>query len=283
MKSQKNMKGFIFTLDAVFALVIAAIGTSILLYVNFTGIGVYGISASQAPAILQTMLKTNIASASSGSLYASYLASSAYGSTYPWRQLAHDGALSSSTGYSLQSPYLLYTFNAPSGQLILPAVAVDDGAVALAAASTIYILNSTSGKQQFSFSVGTGASANIVSSPAIYDGMVYYANKNNVVRGVNIYNGTLQWSFNASNSITTPMEILKQLPFLWNLKWILYSKSDKWKSDSVRHPCTACPNADLHVWGIHNPDRFPNKAELSLFVLSIREFAIGRVEYAPLH
>jgi len=208
MNANRKIKGFVFTLDAVFALVVAAIGTSILLYVDFTGVGAYGIAAGQAPAILQTLLRTSLTSASSGSVFANYLSASAYAAVFPWRQAAHDGSLSSGTGYSLQSPYLLYTFSVPPGQLVLPAASADSGVVAIAAANILYVINATTGVQQFSFGAGTGTPSNIVSSTAIYRNVVYYANVNNVIRGISISNGSLKWSFNASNSITTPIEVL---------------------------------------------------------------------------
>lgn len=200
-----NMKGFIFTLDAIFALVVASVGVSILLYVNFVGAVAYTSSVSQALGILQSMLKTTPGSIAGGSLYASYLSTSSNGSTYTWPQFGHDAALSSSTGYSLQQPYLLYTWNAPSPAVILPVVSINTGFVALAAGSKIYLLNATTGKSKTSFP--SGSPSNVVGAPAVYGSMFFYGNATNTVRGVNVYNTMVQWNFTATNSITTPIEI----------------------------------------------------------------------------
>src|SRR5580700_8934877 len=102
MRMQKNMKGFIFTLDAVFALIIAVIGTSVLLYIDFTGVGSYGIGSALASRIMQSMLETTVAGGSNGSVYLNYLFTSSSASTYTWQQFGHDAALTSSTGYSPQ-------------------------------------------------------------------------------------------------------------------------------------------------------------------------------------
>ncbi len=197
------MKGFIFTLDAVFALIIAAIGTSVLLYVDFTGAGSYSIASSQAYTAMQSMLQTTVAGASGGSLYINYLLASSYGSTFSWQQLGHDAALSSGTGYSLQAPFLLYTFTTPNMANVLPAVVVNSGFAAVTAHNTVYLINATTGN----LIRISATSTKIVGAPAIYMNMLFYANSTNTVRGVNLYNTSIQWKFNAVNSVTTPMEI----------------------------------------------------------------------------
>ena len=196
------MKGFIFTLDAIFALIVAAVGVSILLYVDFSSAGAYGTAASQASSILQSMLQTSVSSVSGGSLYLSYLSASSSASTATWPQFGHDGALSSA-GYSLPTPYILYTWNAPT--VIQPIVSVNTGFVTLAAGNKIYLLNATTGKLKTSFP--SGNPTNVIDGPATYGNMFFYANASKVVKGVNVYNTMVQWNFTAANFITTPIEI----------------------------------------------------------------------------
>lgn len=197
------MKGFIFTLDAVFALVVAAVGVSILLYVDFTNPGSYASASTQAASIMQGMLQTTVGSAASGSLYLSYLTTSSGASAFVWPQFAHDAALSSSTNYSLQAPVLLYTFNAPN--VIIPSVSVNSGFAAFASGNKVYLINASTGKSKAVVPVGT--TTNAVDAPAIYRNMLMFANATNVVRAFNVYNTVLQWNFSAGNSITTPIEI----------------------------------------------------------------------------
>ncbi len=201
---KKNMKGFIFTLDAIFALVVASVGVSILLYVDFANATSYVAGSSQAASVMQSMLQTTMASISGGSLYASYLSASANASTYAWPQFGHDGALSSSTGFSPQAAFLLYTFNTPSSNM-LPTVAVNLGLVAFAAGDKVYLINATTGVQKTVFPAGNPST--VVGAPAIYKNMFFYANASNVVRGVSISNTLVQWNYTASNSIISPILI----------------------------------------------------------------------------
>ena len=120
-----NMKGFIFTLDAVFGLVVAAVGISILLYIGFVNPSSYAYPNAQAQNLLQNLLQTGIQNSSEGSLYINYLASASNASAYSWPQFAHDGYLSSSVGGALQAPFLMYEFGVPGN--ILPSIAVDSG------------------------------------------------------------------------------------------------------------------------------------------------------------
>ena len=202
-RKTNNKKGFIFTLDAVFALIIAAIGTSILLYVDFTGASSYGIGASLASGIMQSMLQTSLLEASNGSVYLNYLSASAYASTYPWQQFGHDGMLSSATGYAQQAPLLLYTYTTGSN-VILPAVAVNSGMAAVAAGTKVYIINATTGNLVANT---TANPANVFGAPAIYSNMFFYATSNRIVKSANLFNGSTLWSFTTSNQITTPIEI----------------------------------------------------------------------------
>jgi hypothetical protein len=200
---KRNMKGFIFTLDAIFALVVAAVGVSILLYVDFTSPAAYGSAAYQASSVLQSMLQTTIGSAAGGSLYLSYLTTSSNASAYTWPQFAHDGSLGSGTGYSLQAPFLLYTYSTPAD--ISPSVAVSDGVAAIPAGSKIYLINASTGK--FISSIPSGSPSSIVGTPAISGGEIIYANATGNVVAASIYNGMQIWSIKPGNTITTPISI----------------------------------------------------------------------------
>lgn len=207
MRAKRNFKGFVFTLDAVFALIVAIVGVSILVYLDYTGGGAsYGIAASRAPAMLQSMLSTTIAG-TAGSRYIGSLATSALGSTSTWKQFGGSETLSSSTEYAPHAPYLLYTFSAPSSTALLPDIVAGDGLAIAESGSNIYIFNASTGNSVTSISYGSGSGAYVNEAPAIYKGTLFYPNNNKVVRAVSIYGNYIEWSFNSSNTITSPIEI----------------------------------------------------------------------------
>ncbi len=202
MQKQKNLKGFIFTLDAVFALVVAAAGISILLYGSLANQGLYASSSSEAYGLMQGMLQTTLGTAS-GSAYITALTPAANVSALSWPQYGHDAQLSSSSAYSLQAPYLLYTYTTTSN--MIPSAVLDSGFVFVASGNKVYMINASTGVLKSSLPAGSGA--NVVGVPAIYKSTLFFANASNYVRGINIYNSVLQWNFTVGNSITTPLEI----------------------------------------------------------------------------
>jgi hypothetical protein len=201
---KRNMKAFIFTLDAVFALVVASAGISILLYGTLANQSTYTSSPTQAYGLMQGMLQTSVVSAS-GSSYIGSLVPYQNVSTSSWPQYGHDAQLSSGVGAALQTPYLLYAYTAPAN--ILPSVVVDGGFVYAAAGNKIYMINATTGALRSSLPAGNGAS--VVGVPAIYKSILLFANASNYVRGINVYNSVEQWNFSTGpgNTVITPLEI----------------------------------------------------------------------------
>ena len=153
------MKAFIFTLDAVFALVVASAGISILLYGTLANQSTYTSSPTQAYGLMQGMLQTSVVSAS-GSSYIGSLVPYQNVSTSSWPQYGHDAQLSSGVGAALQTPYLLYAYTAPAN--ILPSVVVDGGFVYAAAGNKIYMINATTGALRSSLPAGNGDRKSVV-------------------------------------------------------------------------------------------------------------------------
>lgn len=196
----KNEKGFIFTLDAVFALVVASVGISILLYASFTNTAAYGYPVEQAFNLLHNLIQAP--QISNGTAYSSYLEYVQNTSIYTWPQFAHDGQLSSASGYGPKTPMLLYSFVASNA--ILPAVSVAEGDAAFSAGSNVYVLNAGTGKQVFTF---TSKSA-IAKPPLIYEGSFYYANATNSIGDVSLANANQIWSLSAVNGIYSQLSII---------------------------------------------------------------------------
>ena len=203
----RNLKGFIFTLDAIFALIVAAAGISIILYISFTGSTQYAAPAFEAHAILQSMLHTSLNSAMSGSQYISYLVVSSNSTAGIWQQFGHGSSLSSGTSHATQSAFLLYSFNSPSLS-VLPTAVVNSGFVALSSGNSIELLNATTGNVVGMLSSGSGSVSDVVGVPAIYRNMLYYGNANGIVGAINLQSMSHQWLFYSSSAITTPIEIL---------------------------------------------------------------------------
>jgi hypothetical protein len=203
MMQKGNLKGFIFTLDAIFSLVVSAVGISILLYANFANPGSFSAPGTQAYGTLQNMLQTGISSLSRGSQYLGALTQYSNISSANWPQYGHDSALSSAAPFSLASPYLLYTYNLPSN--MLSGIAINGKFAYIASGSKIYVINATNGKPFESFPAANPST--IVSDPAIYRNTVFYANSTGFVNAVNVQNSIIGWNFSTGGVITTPMEI----------------------------------------------------------------------------
>ena len=58
----RNMKGFVFTIDAVFALIVAGFAISVIAYVNFTSPSYYQVPQTTDYTLLSSMVQANIAS-----------------------------------------------------------------------------------------------------------------------------------------------------------------------------------------------------------------------------
>lgn len=89
----RNMKGFVFTIDAVFALIIASIATTLLLYINFYSPIVYGTGALDASGMEQSLLSTTIGNV------CSYF----YASSFPICSFSSNGSNVSFGAYQVSS------------------------------------------------------------------------------------------------------------------------------------------------------------------------------------
>ncbi len=196
------MKGFVFTLDAIFALIVTAIGISIITYIGFVNPSPYALASGEAYGAMQTLLQTGIGSNLQGSQYFSPLGSASNGSAYAWPQFGRDGMLSSYTEYG-QHPYLLYSYTAQGP--IVPVIAVGDNYAVLESGNSIYTLDAGNGALVSTFT--SNSPANMIDGAAIYHGMVFYANSSGYVMGMNENGNAALWNFSTSNMISTPIEI----------------------------------------------------------------------------
>ena len=204
MAIKSNLKGFVFTLDAFFALIVAVASVSILMYVHFSSTLLYTAPSAEASSILQNLLQTSVLTASSGNLYASYLLNGWNGNAYSWPQFSHDQYHSSNTSYGPKAGYLLYIFKAAN--TITPVVAVDRGIAAFAAGFHLYAINATNGGVVSTYPLISAATIPV--APVIYKNEIIYATSGGYINAVSVSNSFVQlWSRSMGAAATTPLQI----------------------------------------------------------------------------
>ena len=196
------MKGIVFTMDALFALVIAAAGISMLLYVSYTTQAPAAIHYSDVEAILESLASTSISSMANGSWIAQGIV------------MQYAGANETSPGF-LGGPYadsggvsgplrpiLDFAFN-PQNTITTGVVAAY-GNIYFAANSMLYSVNATTNKLAWSVNTIT----NVAQTPVLYSGMLFFANSTNLT-AVSALTGAMIWSTNAisaaSATLTSPI------------------------------------------------------------------------------
>lgn len=170
----KTMKGFIFTVDAIFSLIVASAAVSILIFAYYSPSFSSQEPTSEAYAIAQSLLQTTVGQAAQGINYASYIFTTSSSTQYSWPQYGNNASLSSSTpAYGPQQPLLAWSFRAQNN--IYPAPAVADGLVVfttIGIKSRLYALNATTGNVIVNTSVG----GTYVTAPIVFNHMMITGN-----------------------------------------------------------------------------------------------------------
>ncbi|MGC8669553.1 MAG: LamG-like jellyroll fold domain-containing protein [Candidatus Micrarchaeia archaeon] len=192
-----NLKGFIFTLDALFALIIAAAGISILLYIHPLTNGGYSIPVSEASSMLNGLLNTNLQSVSLPGLSNNITSNNA--SLFGWPQFGNYENETASTAYGPETTSTLFSFN--TGRYPISDVLADKGLVIVTYGDSIVALNATDGRKIYSINTGS----NITGMPATYMNEIIYANSTGFLCGANIKNGTIVWTSKISVPVDTPI------------------------------------------------------------------------------
>ncbi len=195
----KNLKAFVFTIDAIFALILASAATSLLV------LSVYmPPSQLQGPVAESTGISLNFMQATIGqevtSIPLAAAAADGWSSgRYTWPQYGNNAGESSSTqGFGPQFPFVLFSYQT-SGP-INPAPAVADGLVVFSTngvGSNLYAINATTGALVFNVPDPKGGV--YVGSPVIYHGEIYIADSNGIVEAYS-ENGLFLWGAQISGS-----------------------------------------------------------------------------------
>ena len=111
----RNFKGFVFTVDAVFSLIVAAASISMLLFVVYIPTFSSQPATSQAQGILQTMLQTTLGQLAPATPAAAYAVDWWRSSQFTWANYGYNASNPSGTpSYGPQLPLLAFDFQAPN-------------------------------------------------------------------------------------------------------------------------------------------------------------------------
>ena len=192
------MKGIIFTLDAIFALVIVMASISILLYFSYSPHTPYSIQYVEARSITSALLSTSLRQLQNGSTQASEITNQSLGANETWPQ--YSGGISQAQSlYVPTRPFVSYVFDA--GSAVTTAILADYGNIYFATASNLYAVNAS--QDRISWSDGV---ASISSTPVLIDGELVYAYPSGLT-AVSAYSGNVIWGPMGIGTATSPLII----------------------------------------------------------------------------
>lgn len=193
-----KLHGFIFTIDAVFALIVAAAAVGILLYAHFSEPASFQITSSEALSTAEALAQTPLSASTSLIAEAAANAGAASGS---WPYYAQGDGLASSAAYGPLMPQLLFQYAAAGSITSPPSVA--NGKVVFASGNTIYLLNASTGKTVSPYPIATASN---VLYPIFYKTNVIYANLSGYITA-RATTGNVLWTSAASIPEFAPMTI----------------------------------------------------------------------------
>lgn len=190
------MKGFVFTLDALFALMIAAIGISLVFYFSYSAPTPYMIQHSASTSFLNVLASSNLSRISNLPLVG-HMSNQSAASNQNWPMKSANQYNNAGNRYGPSALTLNYVFNANS-PIINGTIVAGYGNVYFGAGNVVYALNSTTGSLVWKSSTPYNSILGIapyVNSTLLYSGMLIYATYANVV-ALNALNGTVIWGSN---------------------------------------------------------------------------------------
>ncbi len=195
------MKLIVFTLDALFALLIAVMSLSLLFYITFYPNSAYSMPQKAAQQTLAYLLTTNTSVLNGPAPSTIYYASNTSISAQTWDQYMKNAEHQGGNVDGPKAPMMQFIYSAPSA--IIRGIVADYGNIYFGAGSKMYAVNASSGSLLWNINT-----YNIVASTSvIYSGMLIFSNSiglNSVdpLTGSQIYYAP----FNpAISTITTPL------------------------------------------------------------------------------
>jgi hypothetical protein len=195
----RNLKGFVFTVDAIFALIVAGAAIALIAYVNFVSPSYYQAPQAMDVSLIASMLQGNLGGMQ-GITYAKY-AALAGSSTSQWPAFGGGPQLNSSSGYATQTPRLLFNYTIGSEINGNPVVA--DGAAVFTSGTSVYVINATTGGDP----VVIDARTQVVGTPVIYHNSVLFANSSGYMSAFS-ENGVKLWAAALPAAPTSPLSLI---------------------------------------------------------------------------
>jgi len=187
------MKGVIFTIDSIFALVIAMASISILLYFHYFSAAPYSIRYAEAQNILSALSGTSVAELSNTTPIAYSIVRQSEGLHEIWPQLMNNSFGEAYTGYGPLFPFVSFVYNT-SSQITSNLVAAY-GNIYVGTVSGVFAFNATYGSTVWH------RSSTPVQSLLVYDNLLIFANSTNI-SAVSPLSGSSLWSLKFSGIST---------------------------------------------------------------------------------
>ncbi len=208
------MKGIVFTIDAVFALLIASAAISVLLYFVYTSPVPYNLQYSSSSGLFTTLASARINLLSYIPMAVS-MSNQQAASGEHWVQMLGNAQNNAGNQHGPQYLTLEYAFNAPE-PIVNGTIQSDYGNVYFASGNEMYALNISSGNKIWAvaspYNSAFGMSPDIMSS-FLYRGMIIYSTPANIT-AINAQNGNTIWS---SNTVYTSADQVSRLFKYYNL------------------------------------------------------------------
>ncbi len=209
------MKGIVFTMDAIFALVITVVGVSVLLFFQYYAQTPYNLHYSNAQTIFSNLASTTVASVQNSSFIAKALVNQYAGANETSPLFLGSAYAQGSNPIGPLYPTISYVFK--PGNTITTSVVAAYGNIYFAANSMLYAVNATTNATVWS----TNTRSNVASTPALASGMIFYANATNLT-AANADNGNILWSTNSISSVTVSSPLL-----VYNNQ-VIFGGGDNW-------------------------------------------------------
>ena len=184
-----TMKLIIFTLDAIFSLIVAVTAVSVLSFFFFYPQTTDTISYSSAATAMQTLSSTTVSGIVQQSTLFSGIAYQANASSEVWDSYQKNNMLSGGNPHGPLLPYTSFIYQAsstPSG------IVADYGRIFFMVSNVLYAMNATSGQIIWQKNTQTAYQ----NRPIIASGMLIYSNTTNVT-AINPSTNSMIWSGNA--------------------------------------------------------------------------------------
>ncbi len=241
-----DMKGIVFTLDAIFALAIASFAISILVYLQFYSQVPMGTSYLQASNLFQTLSATNVSELASSNLTAQDIFNTSIAQNDTWSMQSENNQNDGFSNHGPMSPNIAFIYSNYTADSGISAAAIAAyGRVYIATANSlnlpgIFAVNATTGTRSWS-SISIGKTY-IQSMLALPDGSIALLN-NTYITKRNALNGNVIWSSSFAAYGTNPQEAIysngKIIIALYSGNILVYSQTNGTELSYANHALVA--------------------------------------------